>query len=70
VLFAFRMEDAKEISCSIRLNMLDTNHVYELHDADKGVLGKFKGSELAAGFVVTHPQPRSAALIYMRPLRE
>jgi alpha-galactosidase len=69
VLLAFRMEDAKESSCSLALTMLVPGHVYELLDADKGVIGKFKGSELAAGYAVDHPQPRSAALIHIRPAR-
>ncbi len=69
VLFAFRMEDAKESSCSLALTMLVPDHVYELLDADNGVIGKFKGSELAAGYAVHHPQPRSAALIHIRPAR-
>ena len=65
VLFAFRMEEAAECSCSQRLTMLNPERIYELRDADKGVLGTFKGSELATGYTVVHPQPRSAALIYI-----
>jgi hypothetical protein len=34
------------------------------------VLGTFKGSDLAQGYTVTHPQPRSAALIYIRPVKK
>jgi alpha-galactosidase len=70
VLFAFRMEDAKDVSCMLKLTMLDPSHVYELRDADKGVIGTFTGSELAAGHVVTHEKPRSAALIFIRLVRE
>jgi alpha-galactosidase len=66
VLFAFRMEEAPETSYSHRLAMLHADHTYELRDADRGVIGTFKGSELAAGYVVTHAQPRSAALIHIR----
>jgi len=68
VLFALRMEDAKEVSYAHRLTMLKPGQMYELRDADKGGLGTFKGSELAAGYTVTHPAPRSAALIYIRPM--
>ena len=68
VLFAFRMEDAPEDSYTHRLTMLHPDYVYELRDADTGVIGTFTGSELATGYVVTHPQPRSAALIYIRPV--
>ena len=65
VLFAFRMEEAAERSYSHQLTMLNPERTYELRDAEKGVLGTFKGSELAKGFTVTHGQPRSAALIYI-----
>jgi alpha-galactosidase len=68
VLFAFRMEEAAERSCLLRLTMLDPRHTYELRDADTGVIGTFTGSALAAGHPVTHPLPRSAALIYIRPV--
>ena len=68
VLFAFRMEEAAEQSCLHRLTMLNPGRTYELRDADKGVIGTFKGSELAAGYTVTHPLSRSAALIYIRPM--
>jgi alpha-galactosidase len=67
VFFAFRMEEAAEVSCLHRLTMLNPGRTYELRDADKGVIGMFKGSELAAGYTVTHPLPRSAALIYIVP---
>lgn len=70
VLFAFRMEEAKEVSYSHRLTMLKPGQMYELRDADKGVLGTFKGGDLAKGYTVTHPQPRSAALIHIRPVRK
>ena len=65
VLFAFRMEEAEECSYSHRLTMLNPEQTYELRDADKGVIGTFEGGELAKGYTVTHPQPRSAALIYI-----
>jgi len=68
VLFAFRMEEAAEHSCLLRLTMLDPGSTYELCDADTGVIGTFTGSELAVGHIVTHPLPRSAALIYIRPV--
>jgi hypothetical protein len=48
------------------MTMLNPAHSYELVDADKGVIGTFAGSELAKGYTVTHGQPRSAALIYIR----
>lgn len=67
VLFAFRMEEAVECSCVHRLTMLNPTRTYALRDADKGLIRVFKGSELAAGYTVTHPQPRSAALIYIVP---
>jgi len=66
VLFAFRMEEAAESSCLLHLTMLDPGRTYELRDADTGVIGTFTGRELAAGHTVTHPAPRSAALIYIR----
>jgi len=65
VLLAFRQEDAAEPSYSHRLTMLKPDRSYELRDADTGVIGTFTGSELADGYTVTHPQPRSAALIYI-----
>ncbi|MDA1088036.1 MAG: alpha-galactosidase [Verrucomicrobia bacterium] len=68
VLFAFRMEEAAEISYTHRLTMLNHEHNYQLRDADKGVIGVFAGSELAKEYTVTQPQPRSAALIYMTPV--
>jgi len=67
VLFAFRMEEAPESSYSHQLTMLNPERSYELRDADNGVIGIFQGSELAKGYVVTQPQPRSAALIYIAP---
>jgi alpha-galactosidase len=67
VLFAFRMEEAAECSYTHRLTMLNPARTYALRDADKGLIRVFTGSELAAGFTVTHPQPRSAALIYIMP---
>jgi len=60
-LFVFRMEEAVERSCLHRLTMLNREHKYQLRDADKGVIGTFEGSELAKGYTVTHPRPRSAA---------
>jgi hypothetical protein len=48
--------------------MLNPERSYQLRDADQGVLGTFPGSELAEGYTVTHPQPRSAALIYISPI--
>ena len=70
MLFAFRMEEAAECSCSHRLTMLNPEHAYELRDADKGLIGTFTGSELAKGYLVTHDQLRSAALIYIASTRE
>jgi alpha-galactosidase len=67
VLLAFRMEEAAECSYSHRLTMLNPERTYELRDADKGLIRAFKGSELAAGYTVKHPLPRSAALIYIVP---
>ena len=67
VLFAFRMEEAAECSYVHRLTMLNPERIYELRDADTGVIGTFTGRELAVGHTVTHPLPRSAALIYIRP---
>ena len=67
VLFAFRMEDAAADSYLHPLTMLNPGHAYELRDADTGVIGTFKGSELAKGYTVTHEQPRRAALIYIVP---
>jgi alpha-galactosidase len=66
VLFAFRMEEAAESSYLHRLTMLDPGRTYELRDADTGVIGTFTGRELATGHTVTHPLPRSAALIHIR----
>ena len=68
VLFAFRMEEAAECSYSHRLTMLKPGRNYELRDADRGPIGTFQGSELAKGYTVTHPQPRSAALVYIAPV--
>ncbi len=67
VLFAFRMEEAEERSYTHLLTMLKPEQRYELRDADTGVIGTFSGAELANGYTVTHPQPRSAALIYITP---
>ena len=67
VLFAFRMEEAAESSCSHQLTMLNPEHKYQLRDADKGVIGTFVGKELATGYTATHTHPRSAALIYITP---
>ena len=67
VLLAFRMEEAADRSYSHRLTMLDPGRDYQLRDADSGVTETFQGSELAQGYTVTHPQPRSAALIYITP---
>ncbi len=69
VLLAFRMEEATECSYNHRLTMLRPMHKYQLRDADNGVIGTFEGSELAKGYIVTHPQPRSAALIYIAPVQ-
>lgn len=69
VMFAFRMEEAAECSCTHQLTMLNPEQIYELSDADNGVMERFKGSELAKGYTVTHPQPRSAALIAIAPVR-
>jgi len=67
VLFAFRKEEAPEAAYIHRLTMLDPARTYELRDADTGVLGSFTGHELAtSGLTVTHPLPRSAALIHIR----
>jgi alpha-galactosidase len=68
VLFSFHMEEAAECSYVHRLTMLNSEHQYELRDADTGVIGTFTGHELAVGHTVTHPLPRSAALIYIRPV--
>ena len=67
MLLAFRMEEAAESSRTHRLTMVDPDRTYELRDADTGVIGTFEGRELAAGYTVTHPQPRSAALVYITP---
>jgi alpha-galactosidase len=68
VLFVFRQEKALECSRSLRLTMLNPEHTYALRDADTGGVGSFKGSALATGYTVTHPQPRSASLIYIAPV--
>ena len=68
VLFVFRQEEALECSRSLRLTMLNPEHTYALRDADTGGVGSFKGSALATGYTVTHPQPRSASLIYIAPV--
>lgn len=67
VLFAFRKEEAPEAAYTHRLTMLDPARTYELCDADTGVLGRCTGRVLATdGLTVTHPLPRSAALIHFR----
>ena len=67
VLFAFRMEEAVDASCVIRLSMLQPDQQYLLRNADSGVTETFTGRELAEGYTVRHAQPRSAALIYINP---
>lgn len=41
-----------------------SRHTYELCEAGTGVIGTLKASELAKGYTLTHPQPRSAALVW------
>jgi alpha-galactosidase len=65
VLFAFRMEDCEIPSYEAKLTMLDAGYVYELTDADRGALGRFKGESLINGFRLEHNKPRSASLIYI-----
>ena len=65
VIFAFRMEEATDPICLLRLTMLDPGCSYKLCDADSGPIGSFTGCELASGYTVKHPLPRSAALIYI-----
>ncbi|MCL1857643.1 MAG: alpha-galactosidase [Oscillospiraceae bacterium] len=65
VLFAFRMEDCEMPSCKIKLPMLNTEKEYELRDADKGVIGCFKGGDLINGYTLSHDKPRSASLIFI-----
>jgi len=62
VLFAFRMEEAEAESCTVKLNMLEPDHDYTITNADTGETIRRGGRELAEGFAITQPQPRSAAL--------
>jgi hypothetical protein len=41
---------------------------YKAVAGNKGVIGTFKGRELAKGYSVTRPAQRSAALIYIRSM--
>ena len=66
ILLAFRMEECEKPSCTVRLPLPEAGKVYELRDADKGIMGRFSGSELAAGFKLTHEKPRSASLIFIK----
>jgi alpha-galactosidase len=65
VLFAFRMEECEAPSFTTKLTMLDAGCEYELTDADKGVIGRFKGGELINGYRIEHDKPRSASLIFI-----
>ncbi len=64
-LFAFRMEECTDESCTIQLPMLHGAHTYELTDADCGSIGQFSGAALAEGYTFTSEHPRTATLIYI-----
>jgi len=65
VLFGFRMEDCDMPSCAVNLSMLNAEKDYELRDADNGVIGCFKGSDLINGYTLEHDKPRSSSLIFI-----
>ncbi|MCL1793865.1 MAG: alpha-galactosidase [Oscillospiraceae bacterium] len=64
-LFAFRMEECETRSLTLKLFMLDAKSSYELRDADKGIIGRFSGDELAGGYTLAHENPRSASLVFI-----
>jgi len=65
VLLAFRMEEAAANACVVTLPMLRSDGVYELRDADKGVIGRLAGCVLAPGYTLSLPERRSAVVLYI-----
>ena len=62
LLLAFRMEEAQADTATVGLRMLDPDKDYNVRDFDTGKTTRVPGRELVAGYTVTLPQPRMAAV--------
>lgn len=63
VLLAFRMEDCREDTFAAKLPFADPGRQYRVTNADTGESITVDGEQLAAGYAITLPEPKSSALL-------
>ena len=61
---AFRREQSLIASQTFRLFGLNEEKTYDLTDSKDNLLGTATGKELAAGYEVVLPEPRSSAIVF------
>ena len=66
---AFRRPESREDSCTVCLQGLTPERTYVLMDADSGAQVSLTGAQLAEGYTLRLPDPRSSLLLRFAPAK-
>ena len=66
---AFRRPESREDACTVRLHGLTPERSYVLTDADSGEQVTLTGAQLAEGYTLRLPDPRSSLLLRFAPAK-
>lgn len=69
IILGFRQDSCQEESCTVKLPFADPQKTYSLYDDDTQQSHTVSGADLASGYTLTLPEPKSSCLIHIKAVQ-